>query len=94
MSFLFCRSVEPSDASGGLCSPATDMAEWMLMYLAKGYHGNTEVLKRETLDEIISPRQQENKPRIPHKKPYFPANLETPAYSLGWSFGDYRGGSL
>ena len=70
--------------AGAINSNADDLAKWLLVHLADGKVGDRQVIRKETLDDIHTPRMATSEPQ---ERP----EVSSPSYALGWFVDSYRG---
>jgi CubicO group peptidase (beta-lactamase class C family) len=81
------RNIDAIGPAGSINSCVTDMAQWLVLNLNKGKHGDQQIISEGTLSEIHSPqmviREALKHPELLHS-----------SYGLGWIVQPYRGHRL
>lgn len=68
--------------AGSMSSNVVDMLEWLRMFLNEGVHGGTQILSKESIEEMFSPQVAMPSSNV--------TGSHFAAYGLGWQLTDFR----
>jgi CubicO group peptidase (beta-lactamase class C family) len=75
-------------AAGGIISSSNDMSQWMIFQLNQGKMGDTEILKANTQNRIMTPH---NNFTVTEGSKNFRPGRNFNSYALGWGVSDNNG---
>jgi len=78
------RNIDTVGPAGSINSNVADMAQWILLNLNKGKHGEEQIISENTLKEIHSPQMIASK-SFEYDESFYST------YGMGWVIAAYRG---
>jgi len=78
------RTITNMGPAGSINSSVEDLSRWLIALLSDGKAGGKQVIRKETLAEILEPQSATGQPQ---ERP----EISAPEYAMGWGVATYRG---